>query len=231
MIPHRLLHDFARDFAIKHRSIPVAIRNVLLHRFLHHVSNICVYIGWLVRDTEVDLTGTLRVAAKGCIMLQAVTGTILMDGKVGHESCRVARLESSFQLLAGCQTLPGIISILPPATSLSPKTISNRPYDSHSLSTYVQWVVSTVVDVVKVIMNELDTFFEGSLVITVQVSTVDLQPPQTSLSERPRFTELQQPTTEVVADMVQVRGDRISTTAEIKIVRHVDGVTQELIEV
>lgn len=90
-------------------------------------------------------------------------------------------------------------------------------------------MVGTVVDVVKVIMNELDTFLEGSLVITVQVSTVDLQPPQTSLSERPRFAELQQPTTEIVTNMVQVRGDGISTAAEIKIVRHVDGVTQELI--
>ena len=78
-------------------------------------------------------------------------------------------------------------------------------------------------------MHELHVLVEAGLVEPIQGSQVDLQPPQTSLSERPRFAELQQPTTEIVTSMVQVRGDGISTAAEIKIVRHVDGVTQELI--
>ncbi len=89
-------------------------------------------------------------------------------------------------------------------------------------------MVGTVVNVVDVVVNKLHSLFEGALVVTVQVGAVNFEPPQTCLSKRPRFTEFQQSTAKIITDVVQMWRDGVCTTSEVKIMGHIDGVTQEL---
>ena len=83
-------------------------------------------------------------------------------------------------------------------------------------------------DVVEVVVHELHALVEARLVVPVQVREVDLQPAQPALAEHLRLVEQEQPATQVVADVVQMRRDGVRPAAEVDVVREVDGIAKEL---
>ena len=74
----------------------------------------------------------------------------------------------------------------------------------------------------------LHTLVKASLVKPVQPGQMDLQPPQAGLAERLRLSEGQEPATEVIADVVQVRWNRVCPTTEIDVVWEVEGIIEIL---
>lgn len=107
-------------------------------------------------------------------------------------------------------------------------TIVSSPQSAHEKTTYVERVVYAVVNVLEVVLHEGDTLLEATLVETVQVCKVHLQPPETALAQRLRLAEHKQSTTQVIPYVGQVRRDRVCTTTEVDVVRHVDSISQEL---
>jgi hypothetical protein len=57
---------------------------------------------------------------------------------------------------------------------------------------------------------------------------MDFHPPKPTLAKRFSFGENKQTTREIVANVVKVRGDWVGTTSEVKIVRQIERITQEL---
>ena len=122
---------------------------------------------------------------------------------------RVAALDGRVHLHARRETLPGVVGLLPPAAA-------------------IERVCGTVEDVVEVLVDEDDTLVEASLVVTVQVGQVDLQPSETTFAERLALRELEETTTQIVIEMVQVGRNGVCASTEIDVVGQVYGVTKEL---
>jgi hypothetical protein len=144
-------------------------------------------------------------------MLQPVASPISMDMMQTYsKAVRIAGLESSPQSHTYCETLPRIICFLPPQVS-------------------VQRFLGAVVDVGQVVVDELHTLVEAALVESEQIRSMNLEPPQTTFTEWFRLAEQKQSTTQIIADMVKMRGDWIGTATEIQVMREVESVAQELL--
>jgi len=50
--------------------------------------------------------------------------------------------------------------------------------------------------------DKVDPLIEISLVETIQIGQMDLEPPQATRAQRPRFAKHQQPTTQIVTNMI-----------------------------
>src|SRR4051794_18013524 len=94
--------------------------------------------------------------------------------------------------------------------------------------THSQRLLRAVVNVLQMLVHILNALVKVGLVEPVQIGQVDLEPAQATLAEGPGFGKLEQATTEIVADVVEMRGDGVRPPTEVEIVREVDGVAQEL---
>lgn len=115
---HRLLDNLASNLPLQHPSIPHTIRGILSQDFLYHVRNMGVDIRRPISNTKVDLLRTLSITTKSSIVLETVTGTILMNRERRLECVRIRRFESSLELHACCETLPRVVGLPPPAAAL-----------------------------------------------------------------------------------------------------------------
>jgi hypothetical protein len=70
---------------------------------------------------------------------------------------------------------------------------------------------------------------EVPLVKAVQIRQVNLEPSQTSLAKRLCFSKHEETATEIVAEVVQVWRYGVCTATEIKVVRQIQCITNELI--
>lgn len=89
-------------------------------------------------------------------------------------------------------------------------------------------MLSAVIDLLQMVVHPGDTLVEAGLVVTVQVGQMDLQPAQSTLAQRLSLGKLQQPSTQIIANMVQIGRDGVSTSTEIDVVREIQGITNEL---
>jgi len=77
-------------------------------------------------------------------------------------------------------------------------------------------------------VHERDAFVERRLIKTVQVGKVDLEPAQTTFTQRLGFAEQKHPTAQIVTNVTQVRRNWISASAEVEVMGKKDSIKQEL---
>ena len=78
------------------------------------------------------------------------------------------------------------------------------------------------------ILHKLDTLIEATLVKPIQVCKVDLQPAQPAPTQRLSLGEHEETTAQVIADMIQVWLDWVSTASKVDVMWEVHCVRQEL---
>ena len=96
------------------------------------------------------------------------------------------------------------------------------------IKSHLQRFLSTVEDIVQMVLRKLDTLIETSLIETIQASQMNLQPSQTRFSEWSSFRKSNQPSTKVITNMVEMRRDRVSATTEVDVVRKVERIVEKL---
>lgn len=168
---HRLLDHFARYFSQQELCNLLAIVDVSLYDLFDHVGNIGIHVRRPVGDCQVDLCSTFAITSEGCVMLQTITCTVLVDGMRRHVCMRVFRLKSSVKLRAGSKTLPWIVCLGPPAPTLSRN--SEKIVEARRL-TNIQRILGTVVYIIKVVHHKGHAFVETPLVKPVQVGKMNL---------------------------------------------------------
>jgi hypothetical protein len=94
--------------------------------------------------------------------------------------------------------------------------------------TYLEWVLSAIINIIKVLMHKLHTLIEVSLVEAGQVSAMNLKPTETALAEGLSIGEEQQSARQIITNMVQVGRNRVCTATEVKVVWEVECIGQEL---
>ena len=78
------------------------------------------------------------------------------------------------------------------------------------------------------IVSELSSLVKASLVESVKIGQMDLQPPQTLFSKGLGLREFEQSATEIVAHVVQMRRNGVSAPSEVEVVGEVNGISKEL---
>ena len=93
---------------------------------------------------------------------------------------------------------------------------------------HLQRILSTVIYILKAIHHERNAFVETALVEPVQVGKMNLQPTQATFTERFCFCEHQKTTGQVITNVTQMRRDGVCSSTEVKVMRLVECVSQEL---
>ena len=79
------------------------------------------------------------------------------------------------------------------------------------------------------VIRKLFALGEARLVVAPDVGEVDTQPPVTRLAQRLGIGKLEQATAQIIANVIQVRRNRIRPAAEIHIVGEIKALIQETV--
>ena len=123
--------------------------------------------------------------------------------------------------------MPRIFSLLPPSVAL-PTPNDQQLATGTVQPTHFKGALYAIVDIRQVVLYELYSLVEATLIETAQVGQMDLQPPQAAFTERLSLCEEKESTRKVVTDVVQVRWDGVRPATEVHVVREIELVTQEL---
>ena len=89
-------------------------------------------------------------------------------------------------------------------------------------------MISGIVDVLEVLHRVRFALVKARLVVAGHVGHVNLEPAETSFTERLRVREPKDAATHVVTDVRKVGRDRVGATAEVEVVREVELLVEEL---
>ena len=167
-------------------------------------------------------------------MLKTVTGSILVHRQVGLVLGWVFEFEGFGELHAGGKTLPWVVSTDPEAIPLqaviqqaSGTIILTKKHLSETES-HLQRVLSTIPNLLQPLHSPLLSLVKARFIEAPDVCEMDLQPSQTGDTKRAFVSKLEQATAEIIADVVEMGRDRISSASEIEVVREVELVREEL---
>lgn len=121
---------------------------------------------------------------------------------------------------------------LPDPTIGVPKMNTRQRYflGGTTMKTYFEGFRGAIVDVIQSIHNPLLSFVKAGLVVSVKIGKMNLEPAKSSYTEWFGFSEHQEPTTQVITDVVKMWGNGVGAATEINVMGLVDRVTEELVK-
>ena len=142
---------------------------------------------------------------------------------------RVRRAKSLSEFNAGSEALPWIVGFQPPSITLRNRESQFRGSveEGGKGTTHLERFVGRIHDFFQILHSVSFPFIEARLVESSQIGEMNLQPPQSSFSQRFRLSEHQQPSTHVVSDVGKIGRDRVGSTSEIEVVREIESFVSE----
>lgn len=149
---HEALQHILHDSSI----LLTLTRSSWTHQCSYSAIHILGYIVW----RQIDFFRTLLIPTQSCVVLQTITWTILVDGKMTDERLGISRSGSLHDFFTAGQSLPRIIRLLPPLSTLQARILM-RNVQLRNFAAYSQRTVRRVHDFLHHFIRVCQTISDG----------------------------------------------------------------------